>query len=91
MSATALHADAYAGRSKSARLLIEYGIEIDKQGPVNGYTALHDAIWQNNIETSLVIMQGGANKNIKSHQGETALDLAKLNGSLELINLLKNN
>ncbi len=91
MNATALHAAAYAGRSKSAKLLIEYGIEIDKQGPVNGYTALHDAIWQNNIETALVIIQGGANKNIKSHQGETPLDLAKLNGSQELINLLKNN
>ena len=91
MNATALHAAAYAGRSKSARLLIEYGIEIDKQGPINGYTALHDAIWQNNIETASVIIRGGANKNIKSHQGETPLDLAKSNGSPELVNLFTNN
>lgn len=32
------------------KILIEYGIDIDAQGPYNGYTALHDAVWQNNIE-----------------------------------------
>src|SRR5512139_1407570 len=31
MKATALHAAAYAGRAEAAKLLVEYGIEIDKQ------------------------------------------------------------
>src|SRR5215213_6613563 len=36
MKATALHAAAYAGRTEAAKLLIEHGVEIDKQGPRNG-------------------------------------------------------
>ena len=89
MKATALHAAAYAGRTEAARVLIAYKIDIDKQGPYNGYTALHDAIWQNNIETAKVIIEAGASLEIKSKDGQTALDLAKAKGRKEIVALLE--
>lgn len=50
MKATALHPAVYLRHPEVMKILIEYGIDIDAQGPYNGYTALHDAVWQNNIE-----------------------------------------
>jgi ankyrin repeat protein len=79
-----LHAAAYAGRTDAAKLLIEYGIDIDKQGPNNGYTALHDAIWQNNVETAKVLITAGANLTLKSHSGETTIQFAKSNKRKEI-------
>ncbi|MCH2082088.1 MAG: ankyrin repeat domain-containing protein [Saprospiraceae bacterium] len=88
MKATALHAAAYAGRAEAANLLIQYGINIDLQGPYNGYTALHDAVWQGHVETASIILKGGADKTIKSNQGQTPLDLAKSLNKNALIDLL---
>jgi ankyrin repeat protein len=89
MKATALHAASYAGRTEAARLLIEYHIDINKQGPVNGYTALHDAIWQNNIETAKVLIEAGANLNLKSHSGETPLDFARSKNRREIAAMIE--
>ena len=89
MKATALHAAAYAGRTEAAQVLIAYKIDIDKQGPYNGYTALHDAIWQNNIETAKVLIEAGASLEIKSKDGQTALDLAKARGRKEIAALIE--
>jgi len=50
MKATVRHAAAYLRHPEVMKILIEYGINIDAQGSYNGYTALHDAVWQNNKE-----------------------------------------
>jgi hypothetical protein len=84
MKATALHAAAYAGRTEAARLLIDYGIDIDAQGPYNGYTALHDAIWQNNVETAKVIIAAGPDLRIKNQEGQTPLEMAQTRGQGEI-------
>ncbi len=89
MKATALHAAAYAGRTEAAKVLIGHKIDIDKQGPYNGYTALHDAIWQNNIETAKVLIEARARLDIKSKDGQTALDLAKAMGRKEIVALIE--
>ena len=89
MKATALHAAAYAGRTAAAKLLIAHHIDIDKQGPYNGYTALHDAVWQNHVETAEALIEAGANLHIKSHAGETPLDLARSQHHRELAALLE--
>jgi ankyrin repeat protein len=89
MKGTALHAAAYAGRTEAARLLIAHHIDIDRQGPYNGYTALHDAIWQNNVETAKVLIEAGARLDIKSKDGQTALDMAKARGRKEIAALIE--
>ena len=89
MRATALHAAAYAGRTEAAGVLIDHGIAIDQQGPVNGYTALPDAVWQNHAATVRVILAGGADATIRARDGQTPLDLARAKGHRELAALLE--
>jgi ankyrin repeat protein len=89
MKATALHAAAYAGRTEAARRLIEYHIDINKQGPYNGYTALHDAIWQNNIATVEIIIEAGANLDLKSNDGETPLEFARSKNRKEIAAMIE--
>jgi uncharacterized protein len=69
-------------------VLTAHGIAINTQGPYNGYTALHDAVWQNNLGTAQVILAGGADATIRSNKGQTPLELANANNSKELIALL---
>jgi ankyrin repeat protein len=46
LKATPLHKAAFAGHPGPIRLLLEDGrVEINAQGPYNGYTALHDSCW----------------------------------------------
>lgn len=89
MRATALHAAAYAGRTEAAGVLIDHGIAINQQGPVNGYTALHDAVWQNHAATVRVILAGGADPTLRSHDGQTPLELARSRGHRQLVTLLE--
>jgi len=89
MKATALHAASYAGRTEAARLLVKYKIDIDKQGPNNGYTALHDAIWQDNVDVARVLVEAGARLDLESHEGETALQMAKKRNRREIAALIE--
>lgn len=85
MRATAGHEAAYMGNAEIARLLIEptvgrAALSIDAQGAYNGYTALHDAVWHGYLETVQVLVEAGANLNLKTHSGLTPYDLAHLHG-----------
>jgi ankyrin repeat protein len=88
MKATALHAAAYAGRTEAARLLIQYHIDINKQGPYNGYTALHDAIWQNNIEIVKLLLDANADLSLRSNDGKSPLDFARDKNRKEIVALI---
>lgn len=87
--ATALHATAYAGRPDDAKLLIDAGIDVDAQGPGNGYTALHDAIWQNNVEVARHIIAANPDFSIKSHEGLTPLAMAKSRKRTEIAAMIE--
>lgn len=89
MKATALHAAAYLGYPEVMNILIEQGIDLNIQGPYNGYTALHDAILQNNIEGIKILLDSGANTELRGKDGNTPLMLAKKQGNLKIIELLK--
>lgn len=89
MKATALHAAAYAGRTEAAELLIKYEIDINKQGPYNGYTALHDAIWQDNLEIVKLLLKANADLSLLSNDGKSAMDFAKSKHRKEIIALIQ--
>lgn len=89
MQATALHAAAYAGHAEACKLLLAHGVELDRQGPHNGYTALHDAVWQGNLQAATVLVRAGADRTIRSKQGQTPLELAQANHQRALITLLE--
>lgn len=96
MGATAAHEAAYAGHPKVIDALtqkkerkLKKGLDINMQGLYNGMTALHDAVWQNNLEAVKCLVNVGADLNLTSHSGLTPLDLAHLYHYEEIISLLK--
>lgn len=59
------------------------------RGPYNGYTALHDAIWQNNVEVAKVLIDAGANLTLKAHSGETPLDFARAKHASQIVAMIE--
>jgi ankyrin repeat protein len=57
LKATPVHKAAYAGRPDALLALRENGgAEINAQGPYNGYTAMHDAVWHRHPDCLAVII-----------------------------------
>ena len=56
--------------------------------PQNGYTALHIAAKQNQMEVASCLLQNGAITNAESLQGITSLHLAAQEGRHDMVTLL---
>ena len=80
IKATPGHKAGYQGHPEIARLLTQHGLEIDAQGPYNGYTALHDAVWHGQTETVKTFLEAGASTDLRGHDGRTPLDMALEDG-----------
>jgi len=75
--AVPLHKATYNGREDMTRLLLQQpGINIDYQGPTNGYTPLHDALWHGFEACARLLIEAGADLNLRGHDGKRPLDLA---------------
>lgn len=71
------HKATYMGHAEVAEVLIASGkIDIDIQGPINGYTPLHDALWHGNTECARKFLEAGCRLDLRGHDGRTCLDLA---------------
>ncbi|HHF0518541.1 TPA: ankyrin repeat domain-containing protein [Vibrio alginolyticus] len=92
MAAVALHKAAYNGHDQMLRLLSSYdGYQdvLNAQGPNNGYTPLHDAVWHGHLEAAKVLVETGARLDIKGYDGNTPLALAEKNGYPSIVEYLK--
>jgi ankyrin repeat protein len=67
------------------KLLLEYRFDVDAVGPQNGYTPLHDAVWADNLEAVKILLNKGAQTNIKGKDGLTAYGKAKREGRKEIL------
>jgi uncharacterized protein len=57
LGATPAHKAAYAGRAEALVVLKRHGgVEINAQGPFNGFTAMHDAVWHGHKEALEVLL-----------------------------------
>ncbi len=83
MQATAVHKAAYNGHAGVLERLAahrDFARVRDQQGPFNGYTALHDAVWQNHREAARVLLAHGARPTLRGYDGLTPADLAAWHG-----------
>jgi ankyrin repeat protein len=64
-------------------------VELDAQGPYNGLTALHDAVWHGHREAVQALLRAKARTDLKTHAGLTARGLALLYGYAQIAELLE--
>ncbi len=93
MKAIPLHKAAYNGWADVIRLLSGYAgfsQTLNAQGPNNGYTPLHDAVWHGHVEAAKVLIEAGADTKLQGFDGKTPLALAQEYHYPEIIKLLEN-
>jgi Zn-dependent protease with chaperone function len=68
--------------------LLQDGVELDTQD-YDGWTALHWAVQDSNVDVTQAILEAGANANIEDdYYGQVPLMLATSNGNTEIVTLL---
>jgi uncharacterized protein len=83
------HKAAYAGRPEALRAVVASGqLQVDAQGPYNGYTALHDSIWHGHIDAAKVLLEAGVRTDLRGHDGHTPYELAVKLGYNEIAELI---
>ncbi|MDC7786623.1 ankyrin repeat domain-containing protein [Rhodoplanes sp. TEM] len=76
--AVPLHKATYNGHLDITRqLAAAKGVALDYQGPSNGYTPLHDALWHGFADCASVLVDAGARTDIVAWDGKRPLDLAR--------------
>jgi ankyrin repeat protein len=92
MHAVPAHKAAYSGHAEVLRLLANaprFDVVINAQGPFNGYTPLHDAVWHGHTACVRVLVDAGAQLDLKGHDGKTPADLAQAYGYHDCLALLR--
>lgn len=86
---TALHFAAFFGRPDASALLLERGAEVDAfgRGWMTG-TALHSAVSRLQSEIARILLDAGANPDVRQSAGWTPLHAAAMNGDLASVDLL---
>lgn len=72
------------GQLETVQLLIQFGANVNYQEK-SKMTALHFSAIKGNKEIFLLLLENGA-QNLENHLGYTALDLAKINDTTEILN-----
>ena len=86
-----LHAAAGMGKPKCARALIEYGADINIEGPEG--TPLHEvARYYSELghEVAAILIEGGANLEVQDADGLTPLERARLEGNVKVTHVIEN-
>jgi ankyrin repeat protein len=75
--AVPLHKATYNGHVEITRRLAQAkGVNLDYQGPSNGYTPLHDALWHGFGDCAEALVDAGARTDIVAWDGKRPVDLA---------------
>jgi len=90
VGSTPLHTAANNGNDKTARILIEYGAEVNAKNKL-GRTPLDYAAMSGKDEIARTLIKHGANVNSKSNEDHTSLDYALSNNHKAVATLLRAN
>jgi uncharacterized protein len=72
-----LHKANYHGYLEMTKLLAKApGVNLDYQGPSNGYTPLHDALWRAYPECGKALLNAGARTDLLAWDDKLPLDIA---------------
>ena len=72
-----IHKATYNGRPEILRMILDHpNVDINVQGPINGYTPLHDALWHGYTECAQMLLDAGCRLDLKGHDGKTPLQVA---------------
>lgn len=95
MQGTPLHEASYFGHGKVIRAMRSppaatgsATADLDIQGPYNGLTALHDAVWHGHADAAVALVEAGARLDLETHTGLTPRALAVRYGYGELARML---
>ena len=80
---SALHLAVREGHLDIARLLIDWGAEVDVLD-TRDFTPLHNAAWNGNLEMTKLLLDSGADINASTYDGDTPLKLAQHNGQAQV-------
>ncbi len=76
--AVPLHKATYNGHEQITEALAKApGINLDYQGPSNGYTPLLDALWHGYAGCARILLAAGARKDIQGYDGPYPVDMAR--------------
>ncbi len=91
MRSLPIHKAAYGGHTAVLEALVhdnKINIVLNAQGPFNGYTPLHDAVWHGHYDAARVLVEASAKTDLRGYDGFTPLELAKRYYYTELEDLL---
>jgi ankyrin repeat protein len=75
-------------RPAIVRLLISRGAPVDGRGSPSGHTPLHEAAFNGDAALARLLLASGADGQLRSGDGQTALEIADRNGRSEVARLL---
>jgi ankyrin repeat protein len=71
------------------RLLISRGAPVDGRGSPSGHTPLHEAAFNGDVVLVRLLLESGADRRLRTGEGQTALEIANLKGHDEVARLLR--
>jgi ankyrin repeat protein len=76
-------------RPEIVRLLIAHGCPVDGLGSPGGHTPLHEAAFNGDLALVRLLLASGADRSVRTGEGETALEIAMKHGRHEAARLLE--
>ena len=76
-------------RRAIVRLLISRGTPVDGRGSPSGHTPLHEAAFNGDVALVRLLVESGADRMLRSGDGQTAHEIASLKGYDEVARLLR--
>jgi uncharacterized protein len=75
-------------RAAIVRLLISRGSPVDGRGSPSGHTPLHEAAFNGDVALVRLLLESGADRRLRSGDGQTALEIADRHGRDEVARVL---